>query len=662
MTAEHTLLTNACAKNRAEEMGVDVWTDFVIPLFYDKLDLLHTAKPRLIIGGRGCGKTMLLRYLSHYSSFSPNRLSIPDQAIREIGLYWKIDTYFLNLMAERAIPSDVWTSAFDHFVAIAASLEILRALKNVAVSNSPSISKTDLEGLVFSACRDFDTELNGDVDALATQLRKRERQFQLWVNNPRTLCPPLFLPGRHFVLTLLSEVREQLPTLSRSVFFLYIDEYENLREYQQRIINTYLKHSEPPFIFNIASKRNGMRTRQTVSEESITDIADYRTYDLDDYLLDHNFELFAAEVLFLRFATRTKVRHLPVVPEILQDPARLDLRRTAEYQASVLAAARHMLPSLSQHELAVGALADPSIRNQLERRTQVALKQHPNVKGTFIREGQPEASVIVPALLSRRSLKATEILDELDRLDRGELNRFSGRTNWIHNNFIGCLLQLYAPHNRACPFYAGFDTFIQLAAGNLRHFLELCHKSLKKATASEELASLQISPSDQAESAKQASTEFLREVRTFGRYGNKLHSFVLGLGTLFGLAHRRPSQSEPEINHFAVLGGISGLPETDIEFFTEAVKWSVLREEAATKVKDQLAPPSTDWVLAPIYAPYFHISYRKRRKLEFTVDEIQALINGDYGKRLLKHFADKWSLNLEEDQTPLFSTVDAEGV
>jgi hypothetical protein len=49
------------AKNRAEELGDDVWEQFVVPPFYDRLDLTTARKPRLIIGGRGCGKTMLLR-------------------------------------------------------------------------------------------------------------------------------------------------------------------------------------------------------------------------------------------------------------------------------------------------------------------------------------------------------------------------------------------------------------------------------------------------------------------------------------------------------------------------------------------------------------------------------------------------------------------------
>jgi len=54
-------LQQVFTQNRAEELGNDVWRHFVVPPFYDKLDLQQAKKPRVIIGGRGCGKTMLLR-------------------------------------------------------------------------------------------------------------------------------------------------------------------------------------------------------------------------------------------------------------------------------------------------------------------------------------------------------------------------------------------------------------------------------------------------------------------------------------------------------------------------------------------------------------------------------------------------------------------------
>ena len=48
----------------------------------------------------------------------------------------------------------------------------------------------------------------------------------------------------------------------------------------------------------------------------------------------------------------------------------------------------------------------------------------------------------------------------------------------------------------------------------------------------------------------------------------------------------------------------------------------------------------------PIYSPYFNISYRKRRKLELTADEVTILIRGSYDERrtLLSRYYKKWTV------------------
>ncbi len=74
---------------------------------------------------------------------------------------------------------------------------------------------------------------------------------------------------------------------------------------------------------NIATKRNGMRTNATVGAEKITEIADFRTYDLDSLLETTDFDQFAAEVLFFRFATMGGAKEVPISVEQLRDPNRI---------------------------------------------------------------------------------------------------------------------------------------------------------------------------------------------------------------------------------------------------------------------------------------------------------------------------------------------------
>ncbi|MCK8688499.1 hypothetical protein M1M10_34455, partial [Pseudomonas umsongensis] len=86
------------------------------------------------------------------------------------------------------------------------------------------------------------------------------------------------------------------------MFSVYVDEYENLLGYQQRVINTRIKHSEPPIIFNIAIKLNGMSETLTLSDEKLENRADYSIVNLDSEIEKSGFDSFVAEI-FLKKLT-----------------------------------------------------------------------------------------------------------------------------------------------------------------------------------------------------------------------------------------------------------------------------------------------------------------------------------------------------------------------
>jgi hypothetical protein len=651
---------SALTKNRAEELGADVWKNFVVPRFFDRLDLYTARKPRLIIGGRGCGKTMLLRYLSHQSTFSPNRDSIPSDSVKHIGLFWRADTHFASLMQKRGISDDVWVTAFSHMAALVLGIEVVRSLESIAKSASQTITEDDLNSLDFSGLKAFDPELPATPQALIDALRMRLWAFESWVSNVRTAPTPIFLPGNRFLLTLIELIKSQIDATSESTYFVYIDEYENLSSFQQMIVNTWLKHSEHPLIFNVAMKRNAFRLRQTLGDEMLSDIHDYRAHDLESYLSEE-FELFAAEVLFLNLSL-DQVLELPVDEKLLRDPAKLPDRRKPEHARRILTSAQSLFPDVSQEELARGVFEDKALAQKLEERISTALRKRRSEVPVerFFRPAIPLASIVSPVLLHRPSVQPEEIASELDKYEQGKPSHFDDNHGWIHNNFVGAVLLLYGPHSRACPFYAGFRTFCHLARGSLRHLLELCHKSIDQASADLGSITWPVEATQQAEAARQASAAFLGEVRSFGAFGNQLYGFVHRIGTLFELAQQRPSQSESERNHFAITSGHAQLTETDWEFLNEAIKWSVLFEESGTKKKDAGTPASSEYILNPIYAPYFHISYRKKRRIDLSTEEVIVLMRGsaDEVKSLLSKYSKDWDVVPAEVVPSLFSSAE----
>lgn len=633
-------LIKAFARNRAEEIGDDLWNDFIVPLFYDKLPLGAQRKPLMIVGGRGCGKTTLLRYLSHRTQFSPKRTDEPN--LKSIGLYLRADTLFLRSFQGGELDQRKWSAAFEHYLALALGIELLESLKSINSTDERRKNYGRLSDIQFSQVLAFDETAPSGLDALLTRLVFLKNRFSIWLNNFDSVQKPIFFGYRAFLTALIQDLREQLPYLKDSDFFVFVDEYENLLPYQQEIVNTALKHSEPPLIFNIASKRNGIRTYKTVGEERLQEPDDYRSVDIEEEIGKHNFPLFAAELFFFRLAQMDIHNEaLPINPVQLRDPTQVAVRREdAAYEKEVLKQVNRILPGRDGAGLARDILADGVLRKRLEEWIDAGIKRSSSKLSSkdFISDQAPAASIICGALLHQERKRSDEVHTELKLRISGSPGKFG---EWEHKYLIGSVLYLYSTLQRPCPFYSGFDAYIRLAGTNTRHFLELCHWALLEQRVPKVLDELSIPIEKQAIAARRASALFVDDIKGSGDCGNRLHTLVATLGQIFQLSQQRPSQSETEKTHFSLPA--EGLSDVESNLLSEAEKWSVLIKQEETKVKDTRFK-QFEYLLNPIYAPYFGISYNKGRKLELSSDQAKVLLSGGNVPltRLIQEFRRSW--------------------
>ena len=318
-------------------------------------------------------------------------------------------------------------NAFKHLAAVVLGIELLRSLDSIARSTCGVLAEEDIASLNLERLRAYRPDFPQGARDLHAFLEDKLAEFEAWANNARSMQPPLFLPGNDFLRRLIDLVRQQLPQLDSAVFFVYIDEYENLAEYQQRVVNTWLKHSEPPLIFNLAMKRNGFKTRSTDGSESLSAIHDYRLFDLEDFDLEREFPVFAAEILLLRLKLGG-VSVSVIDPEQLRDTTQLGARKEQHYARKVQETARSMFPTMSQCDMAIEVFADPILVGRLEERVKRALAKrgastsHPKA---LLPSAFPEASIIVPALLHRDAVSVETVKDELAKLAADRDNKFT---------------------------------------------------------------------------------------------------------------------------------------------------------------------------------------------------------------------------------------------
>ncbi len=621
-------------RNRAEEFSRDVFADFVVPPFFGRLPIRTQTKALVIEGGRGCGKTTLLNYFCHPTMFSPKQ---PEASIREVsyvGLYYRADTNFLAGLQGDEHPDKVYLNAFKHSLSYNIAMELAESLESINCTDERRDKFGRLESLDFSELEEmFGISFGRTLADFKKSLERLKTRLAMWLNNPKPDNTPDFLTPEIFLTQVIRLLQVQLPYLADVRFAVFIDEYENLLEYQQQYINGLLKHGRGALLFNIAMKHNGFLTRRTLTNESLQQIHDFILIDLE-HEQEKGFELFAAEVMLFKLVEGIAAlgAHVPIDPALLRrtDDESLRIRcEDAQYRKQVLNCAERLLPKMTEREVAVQVLTNKKLRTRLAENIADGLKKFSTslTVEDFIRDDMPEASVVSGCLLNRRRETPEAILEEMEKLKLGELTKFGRKSSdWTQNNLFGALLQIYAVARVPCPLYAGFDSFVLISKGNLRHFLELTRRAFETIDRKTIKDLPQVDVEAQAEVVRQAAYAFLNEVRGAGTAGNQLYGMVLTLGAIFRQKQRAVEQSEPEINHFSVSRGAE-FSEALARFLAEAIKWSVLFDEPETKEKNP-GVPTRDYILNPIFAGHFQISFRKRRAIPLTEQELMIMFAG----------------------------------
>ncbi|MBQ0832840.1 hypothetical protein [Marinobacter sp.] len=652
------LLLETFAKSRAEEYPDDLWESFVIPPMYkDYSRLFNYTKAVMIEGGRGSGKTMFLKYHCHKTRFSSKRPSISSDELKHVGLYFRPDTDFCAMINEFNFQTN-WKRTFSHYVSINIIEEFISAID--------FISKTTFEDISFDLdLLDLETPESLRESIRGFPIKYRDIQpfqksmlsgFNLWLNDPDSFEKPQFLEPRTVLLALTEQLKEQVKELANLSFYIYFDEFENLNSEQQKAINNWIKHGKNPLVFNAAYKKGANVSRDTSSNERLVQRNDYRIVNLDDVDNDE-FRIFSAEVLTLKLYEALKFDPSTNIKTYFSDELEIDKRKIKNHKEIVIKIAKEFLPESSFREISVEIINDKTLIKRVEKfLISPALEGSHFTFDSFIDRDFPEESLINGLLLNRKSYtpeKVFRIFEEL-KSDDGK----SKYRTLIEQNLAGAILWVYLSASwKKCPVYTGFDRFCLMARGNMRHFLELCHQTLSIASRNQlafETNKITSIPTNiQAEAAYNCSRLELEKIDELGKHGEKLRFIANRLGSFFQLIQKRKSQSETEVNHFSIkVTDNDQLDEVTKTLLSEAVIWSILIEiEGSTKRKGLTDIASNEYMLHPIYSPHFGISYRRKKKFEFSADQIKTIFSGSEESYLdlCKGYLKKWDLSIDEN-------------
>lgn len=549
--------------------------DDIYRLFSEPAYFAHLLgnKSCVLMGGRGSGKTTVLRCLSYEGQYELGKQEWATPT--HVGVYYRVNTNIVTAFDGPEVEPQEWRRIFGHFL----NLTICGELAKYLAWYQEKIECCDLSNLSFESIGlALGVEKVADLSQLMDKIAGALILLQVYINNLGGERPKI--SQLQFPITQFVDELKKVPGHENTAFHIIFDEYENLLDDQQRIVNTLIKHSGDNCYFKIGVRELGWRVHTTLNDfESLISPADYELIHIEDRLID-DFAGFAHKVCESRLHSNEVVRGncLPL---------------------------NRMLPALSTLEEAD--------KLGVERRVAQVQKDlsewYPeNISSNSL----PDFPLYVFYQLNREDLEKTlsDIKDYSNHKQRA-LNKYQ-------NHAHAFLFTLADKGSEISKYYCGHVTFARIANRNIRFYMQLVHESIVQQISVDKDLSEQIDCKNQTIAAQRVGLRYLRELEGATARGSHLSKLILGFGRYFQILAANPIGAAPECNQF-YLKEIEDTLSNDVcleaeQLLTEAVMHLALIRAPGTKLAAEADTRSWDYSLHPIFSPYFTYSSRRKRK------------------------------------------------
>lgn len=576
---------------KAEWLKEKLYDLFTEPAYFPEL---KTPRPCILIGGRGTGKTTVLRCLSYEGQFvfsGRNPANILEWSY--YGMYHRVNTNRVTAFKGTEISQEKWIQLFAHYFNLLLCDLMLRFLEwyQTHLPNSEQLSEHDCKRIA----RSFNLDTSNSIRDLASKLDNLRIDFEAHINNVASATrPPLSTQGAP--IDILAEAVLKLPQFRNKNFFFLLDEYENFEDYQQQIVNTLIKHSGQFYSFKIGIRELGLRRRTTLNEnEQLIHPSDYVRINIAEKLGDSKFKEFALAVCNARIS---KIN--------VQDAIR-DVSLS--------------LPELSEDEEAQKLGIAESAESI--KRTLYSINENRN---SNIKMGKELTSFEAYLIKHWAESKGQEI-------EEAYKDFLANQGEWqtrLQNYKHALLFTLRRGKRGIVKYYAGWDVFVKLSANNIRYLLELVDQSLLLHLKDGESLSQPVSHDIQTKAAQNVGQKNLFELEGLSVHGANLTKLLLGLGRIFQVMAADLSGHTPEVNQFSLEDDMKNGDDrsgTEVDqLLKSAVMHLALIRFSGNKLVDEGETRDFDYMIHPIYAPFFVFSYRKKRKMKLTAKQLLGLV------------------------------------
>lgn len=618
----------------------DYWVDMPSGASFAAMAKPTSPMPMLILGGKGSGKTHLMRYFSFPLQRIRYRADVLGgiQRDRYIGIYLRCGGLNSARFRSKGQSEEVWSDVFAYYMELWLSQLAITTILS-AVGGTPELAERELEvvnhlaGLIDLQGKTPPSTLIG----LNVLLRQLQQELDAAVNNSSisgTLPVHIAVTRGDLIFGIPKTIATGLPSLQNCLFLYLIDEFENLSQMQQKYVNTLLRERQSPCSFKIGARMYGIHTLSTFSaEEDNKEGSEFETLRLDSILRgNEHYEEFAKRLIAKRLAefnrSSSDAATLDAMAASLGEAfeeipkTKFAASETAYVITKYEAKERPYFQRLRQHlAQAIKADAAPGLQDAAEIETvleTLRCPQFPLLEKLNLFLLYKEWASKHP-LLDAAKLIAAECKAHVAGSERGRYERAL-----LHFK-ADLLAQLYRDTDQR-QRYVGITTFIEISSGLPRNLLILLKNIFAWAIFNGEtpFRGTAISIRSQQAGVMEASEWFYRDARMIGRDGQLVMDSINRLGTLFRGIRFSEKPSECSCSTFSA--DVSRSSETARRMLDLAEKWSLLVDVGGQRDRNT-ERIDAKYQLNRMLAPRWDLSIFRRGALALTKDEMNAVFD-----------------------------------
>ncbi len=624
-----------------EQIG-DLWVDMPGGASLVTLVKPTSRMPTFILGGKGSGKTHLMRYLS-YPLQKRRHGSVAIASIVEdgyVGIYLRCDGLNTGRFSGKGLEASQWRDAFSYYVDLWLAQLALSTAKEVfgGWDGAETAERAFCRG-VADLIDGVDVSRVRRIDDLLGIVRGLQREVDVGVNNysmTRKLSLKVRVSPGRLVFGVPRLLIESMSELSNVVVVYLVDEAENLSVDQQRYFNTLVRERQRSATFKIGARLYGIKTYGTYSgNEEIRPGSEFEQVFLDEILRRQT-------GTYAKFARRLVERRLiegGLLPEStdqgmltgkldrafgIPENGRFNLGETRRAVEKYEKRERPYFRGLRQRlQEGLKAGAAPGVHNDKHiERIIHALKL-----------GEvPLLEKFNVFMLYRAWSSGEDLLGASEHIGQEARAFFddAARESAYETSFKLFKQDMLAQLFRECDLkqrYVGLDTFIEMSQGFPRNLLIILKHVFSWSTFNGEAPFRrgQISIDSQREGVSEASLWFFDDARVAGDDGSGVRAAVERVATLFKALRFSDKPAESSLVTFSC--DFSSLSDEARDTIELAEKWSLLIRIRRGQRDRNTSRIDRKYQLNPMLAPRWDLPTARRGTIALRVDEADAILS-----------------------------------